>query len=78
MNPLSLHSRVFATYVVVATHMILGMVSMPSMRRLAIDGLNPRGGFTACKWPRRGAAMRRQRPVAASGSSRCPDLVAES
>jgi hypothetical protein len=40
---------VFATYVVAATLMILTAVSMPSTRRLAIDDLNPRGGFRACK-----------------------------
>jgi hypothetical protein len=38
---------VFATYVVAATQLILEAVGMPSMRRLAIDGLNPTGGFRA-------------------------------
>jgi hypothetical protein len=37
---------VFATYVVAATLMILEAMGMPSMRRLAIDDLNPTGGFS--------------------------------
>jgi hypothetical protein len=61
---MSLQNPVFASYVVAVTLMILKAVSMPSMRRLAIDGLNPTGGFRACKWSRREAAMGRVRPVA--------------
>ena len=54
----------FAAYVVAATLMILEAVGMPSMRRLAIDSLNPTDGFRACKRPLREAGMGRRRALA--------------
>jgi hypothetical protein len=59
---------VFTTYVVAATLMILEAVGMPSMRWLAIDGLNPTGGFRACKRPRREAVS--------TADARCSNLSA--